>query len=81
MKTMTILGVTVKTHNKREERLVNIINRDIETVEEYDRENTFKERTERIIRNCVDDINGLLTALYFMHCMENIVISYNYVDS
>ena len=58
----------VTIHNKREALLVRIINQQIDDLVRYRRENTFGECTANVINRNLADINGQLTALYFMDC-------------
>ena len=57
---------TVKVYNQREEKLVRMINTELDILVEYNRKRTFGERTINVIRRNVEEINGMLNALFYM---------------
>lgn len=63
---MKILGVEVKTHNKREIHLVAIINSKINICREYMKENTFGDNTQSIVKRNLLECDNLFLALYYM---------------
>lgn len=73
---MKILNVEVKTHNKREEQLVRIINTSIDTCRNYIENNTFGDRTHRIVKRNLLECDSLFKALYFMNLvLDNSIIT------
>lgn len=63
---MKILNVEVKTHNKREINLINIINSKINICREYTKENTFGDNTRSIVKRNLLECDNLFLALYYM---------------
>jgi len=73
MNKITMCGKKIKV-NQREEKLTRIINQDAERVLGYYHDNKFEKSTyERILK----EIDGLLTAMFFMDLFENPVSVYD----
>jgi len=73
MENITLCGKTIKV-NQREARLVRIIRQDVNRVLGYFHDNKFNRDTyERIM----GEIDGLVTAMYFMDLFENPVSAYD----
>jgi hypothetical protein len=73
MNKITLCGKEIKV-NQREEKLTRIIKQDAERVLGYYHDNKFEKRVyERIL----NDIDGLLTAMFFMDLFENPVSVYD----
>lgn len=73
MNKITLCGETIKV-NQREEKLVRIIKQDAERLLEYFHTNKFDYNTyERILK----EIDGYLTAMYFMDLFEEPVSAYD----
>lgn len=63
--------VTVKVHNQREDALVRIIKSQIAEIEMwFSKEDVSEDKARRICRRIVTEVDGLLTALYFLDCLE-----------
>ena len=73
MNTITLCGKEIKV-NQREEKLTRIIKQDAQRLLEYFHENKFGYNTyERILK----EIDGYLTAMFFMDLFENPVSAYD----
>lgn len=71
MKTIEkILDIEITTNNERERKLVRIINQKIELCDTWLKENSYGDKTERIIYKNIDEINNVFLALYFMNLTE-----------
>lgn len=69
MKTIKLLGTTVKVHNKREERLVRIIDNQADTMVRYHNENAFGENTYNILKRLAEEVSTQMATLYYMDCI------------
>lgn len=67
---MKILGVEVKTHNKREQVLVRIINSNIERCRDYIECNAFGNNTRSAVERILKETDNLFLALYYMELVE-----------
>lgn len=67
---MKILEIEVKTHNKREKHLVNIINSKINRCRDYMQGNTFGDKTQSIVKRNLLETDNLFLALYYMDLVE-----------
>lgn len=67
---MKILGVEVKTHNKREQVLVRIINSNIERCRDYIECNAFGNNTQSAVERILKETDNLFLALYYMELVE-----------
>lgn len=65
MKTFQLLGITVKIHNKREAKLVRIIEGKIEYAIKHYKENEFG-----LVSRYMDEINEDFGVLYYMDCIS-----------
>ena len=67
---MKILNVEVKTHNKREDKLIAIINSKINSCREYIQGELFGNNTRSIVRRNLIECDNLFLALYFMDLVD-----------
>lgn len=67
---MKILEIEVKTHNKREKHLVNIINSNINRCRDYMECNAFGDNTKSVVKRTLLETDNLFLALYYMDLVE-----------
>lgn len=67
---MKILNVEVKTHNKREQVLVRIINSNIKRCRDYIQKNAFGDNTRSAVERILKETDNLFLALYYMELVE-----------
>ena len=66
MKKMYILGVEVKTYNKREEQPVNILNNEINDCKRWRDDNTFRDKTFAVLYDTLNEVNHQFCCLFYM---------------
>jgi len=67
-----VLGVTIKIHNQREQKFVNIITEEIDRCYEYWEKSTeYRDKYYRMADSVANSIDGYYTALYFMGMIDS----------
>ena len=75
METRTILNVTINAHNKRENKLLNVIENYISQCIDCDKRQLYYTRDWYL-----QEINGMFTALYMLGCIKEPTPSFVFND-